>query len=173
MRKVVLTFGLIAGAVLSVMMVVTLPWMDSIGYEKGEIIGYTTMVLAFMMVFFGIKSYRDNVAGGTITFGRAFKVGGLIALIGTLCYVATWQVVSRTMAPDFPEKYAAYAIEKARASGKSAEEIAKEEADMKRFAEWYKNPLVNIGFTFLEPLPVALIITLVSAGVLKRKVGAE
>jgi hypothetical protein len=33
----------------------------------------------------------------------------------------------------------------------------------------YKNPLVNIAFTFLEPLPVGLIFSLVTAGVLSRK----
>ena len=89
MRKIVLTFGLIAGAVLSVMMLLTLPFMDRIGFDKGEIIGYTTMVLAFLMVYFGIRSYRDNVAGGSIGFGRAFLVGLLITFVASACYIAT------------------------------------------------------------------------------------
>ena len=51
MKKIVLTFGLIAGAILSAMMLLTLPFHDQIGFDKGYIIGYTTMVLAFLMVF--------------------------------------------------------------------------------------------------------------------------
>lgn len=169
MKKTVLTFGLIAGAVLSAMMLVTLPFADQIGFDKGAVIGYTTMVLAFLMVFFGVKSYRDNVAGGTVGFGRAFVVGLLIALIASACYVATWQVVYYKFAPDFLDKYAAYAVDKAKKSGASEEQIAAQKKEMAEFKEQYKNPLVNIAFTFLEPLPVGLLFTLVSAGVLSRK----
>lgn len=169
MKKTVLTFGLIAGAVLSAMMLVTLPFADQIGFDKGAVIGYTTMVLAFLMVFFGVKSYRDNVAGGTVTFGRAFVVGLLITLIASACYVATWQVVYYKFAPDFLDKYAAYAVDKAKKSGASEEQIAAQKKEMAAFKELYKNPLVNIAFTFLEPLPVGLLFTLVSAGVLSRK----
>jgi hypothetical protein len=78
MRKVVLAFGLISGAISSLMMVLTLPFMETIGLDRAEIIGYATLVLSFLMVFFGIRSYRDNVAGGTIGFVQAFKVGILI-----------------------------------------------------------------------------------------------
>ena len=65
------------------------------------IIGYTTMVLAFLLIFFGVRSYRDNVAGGTVRFGRAFAVGALIAVVASLCYVATWEVIYYKFAPDF------------------------------------------------------------------------
>jgi hypothetical protein len=169
MRKIVLTYGLIAGAILSVMMLVTMPFHDRIGYDRGMVIGYTTMVLAFLMVFFGVKSYRDNVAGGRVTFGRAFAVGILIMLIGSACYVATWQVVYRKFAPDFMEKYAAHTIAEAQKAGAPPAEIEAQRKKMAEFAEMYKNPLVNIAFTFMEPLPVGLVLTLVSAGVLSRK----
>jgi len=169
MKKIVLTFGLIAGAILSAMMLLTLPFLDRIGFDKGEIIGYTTMVLAFLMVFFGVRSYRDNVAGGIVTFGRAFLVGLLITLVASACYVATWQVVYYKLAPDFGEKYAAYAVEKAKKSGATEAQIAARAQEMKDFMEMYKNPLVNIAITFVEPMPVGLLLTLVTAGVLSRK----
>ena len=169
MRKVVLTFGLIAGAILSAMMLLTLPFQDQIGFDKGAVIGYTTMVLAFMMVFFGVKSYRDNVAGGSVTFGRALKVGLLITAVTTVCYVATWEVVYYKLAPDFIEKYSAHAIEKAKKSGATDAQIAAQTKQMAKFAEMYKNPLVNIALTSLEPLPVGILFVLVTAGVLSRK----
>ena len=169
MRKIVLTFGLIAGAILSVMMLVTIPFQDQIGFDKGAIIGYSTMVLAFMMVFFGVKSYRDNVAGGSVTFGRAFLVGILITLVASVCYVATWQVIYYKITPDFMDKYSAYAMEQAKASGATEVQIATQKKEMAEFMEMYKNPFVNIAFTFIEPLPVGIVFTLVSAGVLSRK----
>ncbi len=169
MRKIVLTFGLIAGAILSVMMLATLPFLDQIGFDKGQIIGYTTMVLAFLMVFFGVRSYRDNVAGGSVTFGRAFLVGLMITAVATVCYVATWQLIYYRLAPDFVDKYAAYSVEKARESGATDAQIAAKTKEMTEFKEMYKNPLVNIAFTLLEPLPVGLLFTLVAAGVLSRK----
>jgi hypothetical protein len=173
MRKIVLTFGLIAGAILSVMMAITIPFHDQIGFDKGLIIGYTTMVIAFLMVFVGVKTYRDNVAGGSVTFGRAVKVGIMITGIASICYVATWQVIYYNFAPDYLEKYAAHAIEKARQSGDTEAQIAERTRQMAEFREMYRNPLVNIALTLLEPLPVGILFTLVTAGVLSRKRRAE
>jgi amino acid transporter len=173
MRKIVLTFGLIAGAILSVMMLITLPFQEQIGFDKGAIIGYTTMVVAFLMVLFGVKSYRDNVAGGTVTFGRAFKVGLMITAVASICYVATWELIYYELAPDFGDKYAAYTVEKARQSGATDAQIAAQMKKMNEFKKMYRNPLVNIALTLLEPLPVGLLFTLMTAGVLSRKRRAE
>jgi len=168
MRKVVLTFGLIAGAIMSAIMLLGIPFKEEIGFDRGAIVGYTSMVLAFLMVFFGVKSYRDNVAGGQVSFGRALQVGLLITLVATICYVATWQLAYHQFMPDFASDYATYSLEKARASGASAEELARQTQRMNEYIEMYRNPLVNIALTFLEPLPVGLVFTLVTAGVLSR-----
>jgi hypothetical protein len=169
MRKIVLTFGLIAGAILSVMMLITIPFHDEIGFDKGLIIGYTTMVLAFLMVFFGIKSYRDNVAGGSVSFGRALGVGLLIVVIASVCYVATWELIYYKLEPDFADKYAAAMVKKARESGASEAEIAVKTKEASDFKRLYDNPLINIAYTLIEPLPVGILFALVGAGVLSRK----
>ena len=169
MKKTVLTFGTISGAMISAMMLLTIPFMDRIGFERGEILGYSSMVLAFLLIYFGVRSYRDHVAGGTISFGRALKVGALIAAVASGWYVATWQLIYYRLTPDFVVKYQAHTIDKARADGETEEQIAKRQADMAKFAELYRNPAVNVAITFLEPLPVALVMALVSAGVLSRR----
>ncbi|MEO8139812.1 MAG: DUF4199 domain-containing protein [Gemmatimonadota bacterium] len=168
MKRTVWTFGLISGGIIAALMVIALPFQDQVG-ESGYVIGYSTMILAFLMVYFGIRSYRDNVMAGTIGFGRAFKVGILITLIASTCYVATWEVIYHTMAPDFAEKYAARAIERAQAAGATEAELAVQKEKMAKFAEMYKNPLVNVGMTYLEVFPVGVVVVLVSAGVLSRK----
>lgn len=169
MKKTVLTFGLIAGGILSLMMVITIPFHDAIGFDRALVIGYASMVAAFLLIFFGIRSYRDTVAGGSIGFGRAFSVGALIFVVASLCYVATWQVLYRTVASDYMVKYEEYVIAEERADGATQAEIDAKVAEMRRWAERYRNPLVNVAVTFLEPMPVGLIMTLVAAGVLSRK----
>ena len=169
MRKIVLTYGLIAGAILSLMMLVTIPFQDRIGFDKGAVIGYTTMVIAFLMIFFGVRSYRDNVAGGSVGFGRALGVGLLITAIASICYVATWQLIYYRLAPDFLDKYSAYTIEKAKTSGASDAVIAARTQEMAEFSEMYRNPLINAAMTFVEPAPVGIVFALVTAGVLCRR----
>ena len=169
MKKIVLTFGLISGAIVSGMMLLSLPFHDALGFDRSLVLGYTSMVLAFLLVFFGVRSYRENIAGGTVRFGRAFAVGALIALVGSLCYVATWEMAYNTFASDYMMKYQAHMLEKARAEGASEEAISRKKAEMDTFAVMYKNPAINAALTLTEPLPVGLIIALVSAGVLSRR----
>ena len=162
-------FGLIAGAILSVTMVATMPFADRIGFDRMMWVGYTNMIVAFLMVFFGIRSYRDNAAGGSITFGRGFKLGIAITLIASLCYVLTWEVLNYTVSSDFMEKYSAHMMEKERAAGATEAVLAAKRAEMEKFAELYKNPLFNAGMTFMEVFPVGLLATIVSAGILRRR----
>jgi amino acid transporter len=169
MKKTVLTFGLIAGAILSGMMLITLPFIDRIGFDRAALVGYTGMVAAFLLVFFGIRAHRDNQPDRRISFGRGFLVGSLITAVASVCYVATWQVVYYKLAPDFFAQYTAHTLEKERASGASESQVAAKAADMQKFEEMYRNPLVNAAVTFLEPLPVGLIVSLVSAGILRRR----
>ncbi|MEO6324765.1 MAG: DUF4199 domain-containing protein [Thermoanaerobaculia bacterium] len=173
MKKTVLTFGLISGAIVSAMFLLTMPFHDAIGFDRSMIVGYTSMVLAFLLIFFGVRSYRDNVAGGTVRFGRALAVGTLIGLVASLCYVAMWQVVYFNFMPDYLTKYQAHVLEKARANGESAEAIAKQKVEMEKFEKMYQNPAFNAALTILEPMPVALIVALVSAGVLSRRKKSE
>ena len=169
MKRIVLTFGLISGVLLSAMMVAFMPFIDQIGMDHGMVIGYTTMVLAFLLVFFGIRSYRETVGDGRISFGRALGVGFLIMGIASICYVITWEIVYFNFLHDFGDKYAAYVIEKARAAGASTEEIARQTEEMKKFKTMYDNPLYNAAFTFLEPLPVGVPMTLISAAILRKR----
>jgi Protein of unknown function (DUF4199) len=173
MKQTVLKYGFRAGAILSALMVTTLGIGRLIGWENhgygGMVVGYTTMLLSFVMIHAGIKSYRDTVAGGQVGFWPALRVGLLIALIGSACYAATWQVVYPLMLPDFAEKYGASAVKQAEASGQTAAQVQKVRDDMAKFAVMYKNPLYNFGMTILEPLPVGVLLSLISAGVLSRR----
>jgi hypothetical protein len=169
MKKTVLTFGIISGAVSALMMLSTIPFMHKIGFDRGLIVGYTAIVLSFLLVFFGIRSYRENVGGGKITFGRAFAVGILITLISCVFYVITWEIVYFNFIPDFADKYTAYMVEKVKASGGNQQAINATIEQMKELKRMLDNPLKNAAMTFLEPFPIGLIITLISSAILRKK----
>ena len=174
MRRIVLVYGLVAGAILAVVMFATFVLPDTVDFDRNEVIGWTAMVLAFVAVYFGIRAYRDEVAGGSVRFGRAFAVGILITLVASACYVAAWEVIYfGGFAPDFFERYAAHSLAESRADGATDAELAAQVAQMRRFAELYRNPIVNVGMTLAEVFPVGLLVTLVSAGVLSRRRGGE
>lgn len=172
MQRTVLIFGLISGAILAMMMLITLPFQDALLESgTGEVLGYTSMVAAFLLVYFGVRSYRDNVAGGSVSFGRAFAVGMSIVAVASVCYVVTWEAIyfSSSRGSAFVAKYQEREVEKLRASGASQAEVDKKTAEMQKFAELYKNPVVNSAMTFLEPLPVGLVMALISAAILRRR----
>jgi hypothetical protein len=169
MKKTIITFGLISGVVSSLMMLATVPFADRISFDKGLIVGYTGIVLAFLLVFFGIRSYRDNYGNGQITFSKAFAVGISITLISCVCYVVTWEILYFNFLPDFMDKYGAHMIEKARASGASDAAVLAQVEQVKKYKDMYDNPLINAAMTFIEPFPIGLVITLISAAVLRKK----
>jgi hypothetical protein len=171
MKKTVWTYGLLSGGILAALTATLLPlcFNGTLAFENSELVGYSAMLLSFIAVFFGIRSYRENHGGGTITFGKAFKVGILITLITCAVYVIGWEIVYWGFIPDFGDKFAALTLEKARADGQSAAELAELSASMERFKVWYRNPFFNVGMTFLEVFPVGLVMTLVSAAILRRK----
>jgi Protein of unknown function (DUF4199) len=168
-KKTVLTFGLISGAVSAGIMLATIPFVDKVGWERGEVLGYTSIVLSALLIFFGIRSYRENVAGGRLTFGRGFAVGILITLISSACYVGTWELVYYKFLPGFAEKYAAHMIERAKASGADQQKLDQATRQAQQFAQMYHNPAINVALTFMEVFPIGLAVTLLSAGILRKK----
>ena len=169
MKKTVLTFGLIAGLIMSVLMGGSLLAADKIGSGHSMALGYTIMVASFLLIYFGIRSYRDNTLPGQISFGRAFACGILITLISTVCYVLMWEVLYFNFMPHFMDGYFASEINKLQSAGLDAATTAARVAAIQHSAQLYQNPLVNAAYTFMEPAPVGLLITLISAALLRRK----
>ncbi len=168
MKKIILTYGLIAGAITMVSITIATVFHDQIGFDKGIYVGYSMMLFAFSMIFVGIKNYRDNYNQGVVSFGTALKMGLLITLIASTIYVLTWLVVYYNFMPDFMDKYAVYEIDKMKAAGASTAEMINHTKEMADFAVMYKNPFVNAGMTYMEILPVGLLVSLICAFILKR-----
>jgi Protein of unknown function (DUF4199) len=174
MQKIVLTFGIVSGIILIAVMLITMPFMDQImEYGTGELLGYISMIAALSTIFIGIKNYRDKELHGAISFAKAFQVGLLITLVASVFYVAGWVTYMNTSDSNFTENYTQKMKENLQKSGEPQEVIDAKIAELENFSEMYKNPVVQIGFTFLEIFPVGLLISLIAAALLKKKTSAQ
>ena len=173
MKKNIIIYGLIAGIIVSFLMLFTLNYYSNcegaVDYNRSMLIGYASMLIAFSLVFVGIRNYRDKYNNGVISFGKAFKIGIMIVLIASTIYVVAWLIDYFFFIPDFMEKYSAHTLDKLKASGASQVEINKQALEMANYGRMYKNPFFNAVMTYMEILPVGLIVTLISALTLKRK----
>jgi hypothetical protein len=143
MKKPVLTFGLISGIIMSVLMGCSLLLADKIGSSHSLLLGYTIMVASFLLIYFGIRSYRDNTLAGQISFGRAFACGILITLISSVCYVVMWEVLYLNFMPHFMDGYFAAQIHKVQSAGLDPATTAAHVAAIQHSQQLYQNPFVN------------------------------
>lgn len=170
MRKNVLIFGVIAGLIVTAMMVAsTLACYYNPDFKGNELLGYAGMLVAFSFIFVGIRNYRDRYSQGVITFGKAFKVGFFIALVASTCYTAVWLVEYYLFIPDFIDRYAAHLIRQAKEDGATAAQLAGTEKDIAFFRSVYQTPVGVILATYTEVLPLGTVVALISALILKRR----
>ncbi|GAB2656866.1 hypothetical protein GCM10027036_07910 [Flavihumibacter cheonanensis] len=165
MKNIVLVFGIIIGLVFCANIGFMVYWMYHNPDLKGsELVGYAVMVVVFSLLYIGVRNYRNKQLDGFISFGKAFKTGALIALLGSAIYVAAWLFSYYLFVPDFMDVYSEYALKNC-----TPEDLPAKTKEMADFKELYKNPLFVILITFSEVLPIGLVVALVSALILKRK----
>lgn len=170
MKKTIWVNGIIGGSLVAVLMIAStfLSYKKS-NYEASMALTYLGMLLAFSFIFVGVKSFRDNHNSGVISFGKAFKIGFLIALIASSIYVLVWLVEYYFFIPDFMEKYTAEMMKQFSSTTHSAAEIQAKTAELDGYKEMYKNPVWVIGMTYMEILPIGIILSLIAALIFKRK----
>ncbi|HSX60630.1 MAG TPA: DUF4199 domain-containing protein [Tahibacter sp.] len=156
--------GLIAGGSLSA---IAITLADKGMLEYGEVFGYLTMLIALSAIFVAIKRHRDQTLGGVIRFWPAFGLGLGISFVASLFYMLSWELAVAVTRVDFATSYSDFLIEQEKAKGASTEALAKLKADMDSFKVLYANPLFRLPMTFLEIFPVGLLVSLVSAGLLR------
>jgi hypothetical protein len=170
MTKIVLIFGLISGVISGILMwiLMSVVQMDGVNFDYAMIWGYATMIIALSLVFFGIKSYRDN-HGGRITFWKGLQVGILITLISAVCYALSWELYYPKYGQAFIQKYSAYYLEKMKQEGTPEAEIEKARVEAEQFTAMYDKFYVRFPVTLIEILPVGIIVTLISAALLRKR----
>ena len=177
MKKIVIICGSIAGLIVTSMMLASIAGCFSGSDFEGSVgsmlLGYSSMVVAFSLIFVGVKNYRDKHNDRTISFGKALKIGLLITLVASTIYVIVWQIDYYFFIPDFYEKYSAHIIREMKTHGATQAQIQQQMVVNKTNGEMYRNPLFNAMFTYIEILPVGIIMSFLAALILKRKSNAD
>lgn len=170
MKQIIINNGLIAGVIVSVFMGCSMFYCYNSGqFEGSMLLGYSAMLVAFSFVFVGIKNYRDKLSDGKITFFTAFKIGIAISAIASVIYVLVWAFEYHFFMPDFLEKYTGAAIEKLQKSDLSTGELEAKVKEIEASKSLYDNVFSFFAITFAEIFPVGLLVTIVSALILKKK----
>jgi hypothetical protein len=165
MKKIILIFGSVIGAILSINAIAHMNMIYSNpDYKANDVLGYASLVIIFSLIYFGVRNYRNSRLGGKIGFPKAFKTGALICLVASTVYVIIGLLYYYLFVPDFIDVFTEYMIRNS-----PAEEVETTTAQMENFKEMYKNPLFVILITYAEVLPIGMIVALLSALIVKKK----
>lgn len=169
MPSTILKYGTIAGLIVGIpLAALCLVMKDEPPATWGMVVGYLTMLIAFSMIFIAVKRERDLVRGGIIRFWPALGIGLGISLVASIFYVLAWEAALAITGADFIGAYSRAMIEQQRANGASAEALAALAAEMRQFADQYANPLFRMPMTFAEIFPIGVLVSLVSAALLRN-----
>ncbi len=167
MMQIVVRYGLIAGLVAGAGLSGAVFLMNDHG-SSSMLVGYLIMLVALSAVFVGIKRHRDQNLGGVIRFWPAFGTGLAISFVAGILYALAWEATMAATHMDFAGSYAKAMIEKEKAKGVTGDALAKIVADMESFKVMYANPLFRLPMTFAEIFPIGILVSLISAGLLRN-----
>ncbi|HMP98823.1 MAG TPA: DUF4199 domain-containing protein [Cyclobacteriaceae bacterium] len=166
MKKNVLIYGLVLGLVLCI------PWLIMVNmlysnpdFKSNDLLGYAILLVIYSLLFIGIRNYRNKESGGIISFGKAFKVGAYITLVAASVYVMLWLFFYYLFVPDFMEVFTQHMLYQCTTEA----ELADKTKEMETYSKMYENPLFVILLTYAEVIPIGLVVSLVSALILKKK----
>lgn len=170
MKNVVLKYGTISGLIGAALMFTTVLIQKKYGFaSNSELLGYLGIALSFIPMFLGVRKFRETEGGGSITFWKALSIGVVIMVVSGIFYALSWLIIYYKVTPDFPEKYAAFAIEQMKTTGKDLKDTVLVKQQMAQYREMARNPFVLGALTFTEPLPLGLIMSLICAAILRKK----
>ena len=168
MLKKILAYGLVAGLIAGLPMSAIAIFAGHNAPDHGLLIGYTIMLVALSTIFVAVKRHRDEAQGGVIRFWPALGLGLGISFVAGILYVLAWEAAQAITHADFASSYAATLIAQKKAAGASAAELARLTAEMEQFKVQYANPLYRLPMTFIEIFPVGVLVSLITAGLLRN-----
>ncbi|MBD3616214.1 MAG: DUF4199 domain-containing protein [Gracilimonas sp.] len=170
MKRNVLIFGSIIGVILIFHIIYMVHLMYSKpDFQSNDVLGYIFLFGVFSLVFFGVRNYRNKELDGFISLGKAFKTGALIALLAATFYVVFWLFYYYLYVPDFLDKYIEHVMLEAALEGATEAELAAQSEQMDQFKSWYQSPFMVVFITYMEVLPIGLVVAFISSLVLKKK----
>lgn len=139
-----------------------------VGFDYGEVLGYSAMILSLLFVYFGIKHYRDKENGGRVTFGRAIGLGMLIALFAAVGVAIFDYLYTTQINPDFATEYLEQSLVKMEKT-LSPEEYKTKSAELTTQMTEYGGSGFMAFLMFASVMIIGFIMSLISGLILQRK----
>lgn len=169
MWRTLLKYGLISGVIVGLsLLAVSLAYDGQPPPTYGMALGYTSMLVALTAVFVGVKHHRDHALGGVIRFWPAFGLGLGISVVAGVLYALSWELAMVLIDQDFAKMFGDMMLDRARSQGLQGDALARAAERAESFTAMYRNPLVRLPMSFAEIFPVGLLVSLVSALVLRN-----
>jgi len=167
MKKTVLRFGLFGVLTICALSILIWALIDVVDNTMGEVIGYSSMVVSLLFVFFGIKHFRDKENNGIVTFGKALLIGVLISFMVSLAFGILDVIYVKYINPEFMTEYYEGMLEQAQSL--PAEEFEARKAELESEKEMFLNPIIHFFIMSMMVFVIGFIISLLSALILQRK----
>lgn len=167
MKKIILVYGSICGAVIISSMLIGMWAGAGNGSGVPQWVGYLIMLVAMVMIFVGIKRYRDQQFGGVIRFWPAFGLGLAISFVASIIYVLGWEISLYLGDYSFIEEYVANSIKAKQEAGITGAELEAYLAKMQAIKLQYAKLFFRLPMTFVEIFPVGFLVSLLSAAILR------
>jgi F0F1-type ATP synthase assembly protein I len=170
MNKIILRYGLYGSCSIILFFLATylLFGTDTPNWDLQEVLGYLSMILSLLFVFFGIRHYRNTENGHQLSFGQGMKLGLFITLITSFAFGVFDSLFVTFFWPDFGNQYYGHYKDEL-AKKMSGAELTKALQEVDKQKEMFDNPLALFGFMFITVFLIGVIITVISSLILKTK----
>lgn len=168
MKKIILRYGLYCGITICVLFLLSWYVMDDLSFVSQEVLGYASMIIALLFVFFGIKHFRDIENQGKVAFKQALTIGVLISLITAIVFGILDVIYTEILNPAFMEDYYTASVEQMRQT-LPPEEFKTKLAELESQKHLFSNPLFSFGLMAMTVFVIGFIISLISSLILQRK----
>jgi hypothetical protein len=169
MKETVLKYGTISGLIMAVLLFTSIPLAPTLGFNTVGMVLFTGKIAAFIPIYFGIRSFRQTVGGGMLTFWKGFNIGILIVVLASVFYALSWIILYYWVAPDFPNQYFQDFITQLKLHGALAKDITDAQTQFDESKKVLTNPLINAAYAFTDPLEFGIILTLIFTAILRKK----
>ncbi len=168
MKKTVIKYGLYSLLTASVLFLLAFLIGKGMSYSVQETVGYITMVVSLVFVFFGIRHFRDNINNGKVSFGKALLIGFLISLFAGLGFGIVDYIYTTVINPDFAQEYLTTMVADMKAN-LPAGEFETQKANLEQQMEEYGGSGFMAFIMFATVAMIGLVISIISALILQRK----
>jgi hypothetical protein len=132
-------------------------------FTKGEIVGYSVMIISSLAVVMGIKEYKQKQIPTPLSFVTALGVGVGISLIASSLFALYNWFYLEFINPTFTATYIQYSEQKIRSSGLESIVVEKQLEELAHYAELMSNNFTQSAVMFATVFIIGLLFSLVSA----------